>query len=149
MVLRLDVITDAVGADAVLPATDDTPEAQMVLRERQAYLRDAVDALPERLRAVVRGCFFDDRPRVGLADGLGVTESRSSQRRAEALRMLREGLNSQLDPAMVDEPDNTGGAVARRKAAYYAQIAARSSYRDRLTAIPEDDPEQRRVGRTA
>ncbi|MCA0437204.1 MAG: sigma-70 family RNA polymerase sigma factor [Austwickia sp.] len=149
VVLRLDVITDAVGADAVLPATDDTPEAQMVLRERQAYLRDAVDALPERLRAVVRGCFFDDRPMRELADRLGVTESRISQMRAEALRMLREGLNSQLDPAMVDEPDNTGGAVARRKAAYYAQIAARSSYRDRLTAIPEDDPEQRRVGRTA
>lgn len=149
VVLRLDVITDAVGADAILPATLDTPEAQLVVRERQAYLRDAVDALPERLRAVIRGCFFDDRPMRDLADELGVTESRISQMRAEALRMLREGLNSQLDPALVSEPGNaTGGAVARRKAAYYAQIAARSSYRDRLTALP-DEPVPGEVGRTA
>lgn len=149
VVLRLDVITDTVGADAVLPATHDTPEAQLVARERQAYLRDAVDTLPERLRAVIRGCFFDDRPMRELADDLGVTESRISQMRAEALRMLREGLNSQLDPGTFADPANVGGAVARRKAAYYAQIAARSSYRDRLTPQPEDGQPANGVGRSA
>lgn len=150
VVLRLDVITDAVGADAVLPSTQDTPEAQMVVRERQAYLRDAVDALPDRLRGVIRGCFFEDRPMRELADERGVTESRISQMRSEALRMLRDGLNSQLDPTLVNEPENAGGAVARRRAAYYAQIAARSSYRDRLSALPEDDePAPGHVGRSA
>ena len=133
VVLRLDVITDSVGADAVLPSTTATPEATLVARERQAYLRDAIDALPERLQVVVRGCFFEDRPMRELAEELGVTESRISQMRAEALKLLRDGMNSQLAPELVAEPANAGGAVARRKEAYYAQIAARSSYRDRLT----------------
>ncbi len=133
VVLRLDVITDTVGADSVLPSTADTPEAALVARERQAYLRDAIEVLPERLQVVIRGCFFEDRPMRELAEELGVTESRISQMRAEALKMLREGMNAQLDPAMVAEPANAGGAVARRKAAYYAQIAARSTYKDRLS----------------
>ncbi|WP_052466180.1 sigma-70 family RNA polymerase sigma factor [Mobilicoccus massiliensis] len=147
VVLRLDVITDASGgggvADAILPSTDATPEAVLMARERQAYLRDAIEALPERLATVVRGCFFEDRPMRELAEDLGVTESRISQMRAEALRLLRDGLNSQLDPAMLasspDRPANATGAVARRKAAYYAQIAARSSYRDRLSMPTADE----------
>ncbi len=134
VVLRLDVITDSVGADAVLPSSSATPEAVLVARERAAYLRDAVEALPERLAAVVRGCFFEDRPMRELAEELGVTESRISQMRAEALKLLRDGMNAQLAPELVEAA--SGGAVARRKAAYYAQIAARSSYRDRLT-LPE------------
>ncbi len=137
VVLRLDVITDVSagggGVDALLPSTSATPEATLVARERQAYLRDAIEALPERLQVVVRGCFFEDRPMRELAGELGVTESRISQMRAEALKLLRDGMNSQLAPELVSAPENAGGAVARRKAAYYAQIAARSSYRDRLT----------------
>lgn len=139
VVLRLDVITEAAGSDAVLPSTTQTPEATMLARERQAYLRDAVDALPDRLRTVVRGCFFEELPMRELAAELGVTESRVSQMRAEALRLLREGMNSQLDPAQLSQPVDGTGAVARRKAAYYAQIAARSSYRDRLSATPEEE----------
>lgn len=68
-----------------------------------------------------------------LAADLGVTESRISQMRAEALKMLRDGLNAQLSPEMVPVPVNSSGAVARRKAAYYAQVAAHSNFRQRLT----------------
>lgn len=133
VVLRLDVITDSVGADSVLPSSVDTPEVALVARERAAYLRDAIEVLPQRLRVVIRGCFFEDRPMRELAAQLGVTESRISQMRAEALSLLRDGMNSQLAPELVAAPVNGGGAVARRKAAYYAQIAARSTYQDRLT----------------
>lgn len=140
VVLRLDVITDSVGADAVLPSTSATPEVTLVARERQAYLRDAVATLPERLQAVIRGCFFEDRPMRELADELGVTESRISQMRAEALRLLRDGMNAQLAPELLTEPANPGGAVARRKAAYYAHIAARSTYRDRLSIPAPTEP---------
>lgn len=140
VVLRLDVITDSVGADAVLPSSEATPEAALVARERQAYLRDAIEVLPERLQTVIRGCFFEDRPMRELAAELGVTESRISQMRAEALRLLREGMNSQLDPALVPAPVNAGGAVARRKAAYYAQIATRSSYKARLSMPTSTEP---------
>lgn len=146
VVLRLDVITDTVGADSVLPSTADTPEAALIARERQAYLRDAIEVLPDRLQVVIRGCFFEDRPMRELAEELGVTESRISQMRAEALKMLREGMNAHLDPTLITEPANSGGAVARRKAAYYAQIAARSTYKHRLSMPTSTEaPSQARV----
>ena len=62
----------------------------MCIRDR-AYLRDAIEVLPERLQVVIRGRFFEDRPMRELAEDLGVTESRISQMRAEALKMLRVG----------------------------------------------------------
>ena len=147
VVLRIDHLTTEAGADAILPSTSDTPEATLVERERQAYLRDAVSSLPERLRAVVIGCFFEDRPMRELADELGVTESRISQIRAEALKMLRDGMNARLDPEMVAERDGTG-VVARRRESYYATIASRSSYSSRLS-VPAVQPTHPQVEHSA
>ena len=73
----------------------------MLDRERKAYLIDAVHALPERLRRVVIGYFFEERSMQDLADELGVSESRISQLRAEALLLLKDGINSQLEPDAV------------------------------------------------
>lgn len=136
VVLRLDVITDTTSADAILPATTTTPEATLLTRERTAYLHDAIHTLPERLQTVIRGCFFDERPMRDLADELGVTESRISQMRAEALTLLRDGLNANLDPDLLPTTPTTG-AVARRKATYYAAIATQSTYHQRLTLTPQ------------
>lgn len=133
VVLRLDLITDSAGADTVLPSATSTPEASLIRRERTAYLRDAIAALPERLQVVIKGCFFDERPMRDLAEQLGVTESRISQMRSEALVLLRDGLNAHLDPDLLASHHRPEGAVARRREAYYADIAARSSFRDRLT----------------
>jgi RNA polymerase sigma factor for flagellar operon FliA len=52
--------------------------------------------------------------------------------RAEALVLLRDGMNSQLDPELVAEEDRPDSRVARKKAAYYAAIAANSDFRGRL-----------------
>lgn len=131
VVLRFDHLGPDSGADSVLPSPCKTPEAVIVERERQAYLRDAVGSLPERLQKVVLGCFFDDRPMRELAEELGVTESRISQLRAEALKMLRDGMNSQLAPEMLPTP--TVGVAAGRREAFYATIAGRSSYIARLS----------------
>jgi RNA polymerase sigma factor for flagellar operon FliA len=91
--------------------------------------------LPERLRVVVVGCFFEERPMLELAKELGVTESRVSQMKAEALNLLREGLDATLETEeTVTVP--AAGRVARRKAAYFAAVAAGSSYRDRLDSAP-------------
>ncbi|HYO86133.1 MAG TPA: sigma-70 family RNA polymerase sigma factor, partial [Dermatophilaceae bacterium] len=136
VVLRLDVITDTTGADALLPASTTTPETTLIARERTAYLHDAITTLPQRLQTVIRGCFFDERPMRELADQLGVTESRISQMRAEALTLLKDGLNANLDPDLLPTPATTTGAVARRKASYYAAIATKSTYHDRLTLTP-------------
>ena len=70
-----------------------------------------------------------------LAGELGVTESRVSQMKAEALALLREGLDATLD-AGAQEAHPAQGRVARRKAAYFAAVAAGSSYRDRLDSEP-------------
>jgi RNA polymerase sigma factor for flagellar operon FliA len=71
-----------------------------------------------------------------LARELGVTESRVSQMKAEALNLLREGLDATLDTEEPAGAAATSGRVARRKAAYFAAVAAGSSYRDRLGADP-------------
>jgi RNA polymerase sigma factor for flagellar operon FliA len=108
------------------------PEDLLVHRERIGYLHDAIEALPDRLKLVVRGYFLEERPMAAIAAELGVTESRVSQLRAEALGLLRDGMNSQLDPGLVDDADRADGCVARRKAAYYAQVAAHGTMHSRL-----------------
>ena len=134
-VLNYDsVFRDSDDSDA-LSASEADPGDVILRRERRAYLRDAVSALPERLRVVVVGCFFEERPMLDLARQLGVTESRVSQMKGEALALLREGLDATLE-AKAASRRPTSGRVARRKAAYVAAVAAGSSYRDRLDADP-------------
>ncbi|CAN5235896.1 FliA/WhiG family RNA polymerase sigma factor [soil metagenome] len=80
--------------------TDDRtvePSEELENRELHAYLRDAVHLLPERHRLVVAGYFLEGRKSQELAAFLGVTESRISQLRSEALEMLREGITAQFD----------------------------------------------------
>jgi RNA polymerase sigma factor for flagellar operon FliA len=130
-VLNYDSIVEQ-GGEELLPTGDEPPESVLLDRERRAYLMDAVLALPERLRQVVTGYFFDERPMHRIADELGVTESRVSQLRAEALALIRDGLTANLDPDALPPEPRPNGRLARRKAAYYAAIAAASDYRARL-----------------
>jgi RNA polymerase sigma factor for flagellar operon FliA len=51
--------------------------------------------------------------------------------RAEALGLLRDGINSQLDPDMVDHRPEAH-RVTKRKVAYYAAIATNSDFHSRL-----------------
>ncbi len=136
-VLNYDSLVLEGDAESFLAADTENPEEAMVARERRAYLTDAVSALPDRLRRVVIGYFFEERSMQDLADELGVSESRVSQLRAEALLLLKDGINAHLDPEQVQAETRPNGRVARRKAAYYAQIAASSSYRARLDSDPE------------
>jgi RNA polymerase sigma factor for flagellar operon FliA len=132
VVLSVDSLTPESGAETLLPIAGETPESVLVARERQAYLSDAVLALPERLRAVVEGYFLQERPMKEIADELGVTESRVSQMRAEALKLLKDGMNAQLAPEMLPAEEE-GPVVARRREAYYAAVASQSTYRSRLS----------------
>ena len=133
VVLNFDSLLASGDGEAVLPSDTLTPEATLIERERKAYLIDAVATLPERLRRVIVGYFFEELPMLVLAEELGVSESRISQMRAEALALLKDGMNSQLEPDLVVE-QRPGGRVAKRKAAYHATIAERSDYRSRLDA---------------
>lgn len=135
-VLNYDSMLASGDSDAVLLVDDDTPELELLERERNAYLVDAIRSLPERLQVVVRGYFFEDRSMQDIGAELGVSESRVSQLRAEALDLLKDGINSQLDPTAVEELPNPTGRVARRKAAYFAAIAASSTSSERLGSQP-------------
>lgn len=130
-VLNYDSLVESGDGDDVLPPDHQSPDMVLLDRERKSYLVDAVAALPARLRHVVVGYFFEERPMQELADELGVSESRISQMRAEALALLKDGLNANLDPESVPVPARRG-RVARRKEAYYAAVASQSDYRSRL-----------------
>ena len=108
------------------------PSEELEHRELLAYMRDAVDLLPERHRTVIAGYFLHGRKSQALADELGVTESRISQLRSEALIMLREGIQAQYVPGS-SESVEVVGRVAKRKARYAGAIADHSEWADRLS----------------
>ncbi len=132
VVLNYDSVLADGDAEHIMPSDLSSPDVLILEQERRSYLVDAVMALPERLRRVVIGYFFEERPMHELADELGVSESRISQMRAEALALLKDGMNAQLEPDAVPD-DRRSPRVARRKAAYYAAIAANSDFRSRVT----------------
>jgi RNA polymerase sigma factor for flagellar operon FliA len=140
VLVHYDAVAAANEAEDMLPAETAVPEDLLVERERRGYLRAAVENLPERLRFVVEGYFFGERLMQDIADELGVTESRVSQMRAEALVLLRDGMNTQLDPDLVPAEDRPESRVAKKKAAYYAAIATNSDFRGRLEPSAEPQP---------
>jgi RNA polymerase sigma factor FliA len=135
MVLSLQGILgdgqDGAG-EAVVTQRQSGPEDMLLHRERIGYLHDAVETLPQRLRVVVEGYYFQERPMAELAAELGVTESRVSQLRAEATALLREGMLTHLEPERLAGQSRPDGCAARRRASYYAAVAAHGTLRSRL-----------------
>lgn len=121
-------------ADDLLPATTLTPEAVIERRETLAYLHDAIATLPERLRVVVVGYFFQERPMAAIAAELEVSESRVSQLRAEAVTLLKGAVNTALHPHLVEPAPRPDGCAARRRQAYFAEVAAHRSFAARLAS---------------
>jgi RNA polymerase sigma factor for flagellar operon FliA len=130
-VLSLQGFT-AGSADDMVTESAMNPEELLLHRERIGYLHDAVAVLPERLRFVVEASFLQERPLAEVAADLGVTESRVSQLRTEALALLKDGLATHMEQRETAAPKD--GCVARRRAVYAAQIAARSTMSTRLSA---------------
>jgi RNA polymerase sigma factor for flagellar operon FliA len=125
-----DADEDLTLVDVLSDGTTIEPSEELENRELVHYLRDAIALLPDRHRVVVDGYFLQGRKSQELADQLGVTESRISQLRSEALLMLRDGIEAQYEQVPRDEPV---GRVARRKAGYADAIAEASAWHDRIT----------------
>jgi RNA polymerase sigma factor for flagellar operon FliA len=123
-VLSLQGAQDA-SLEDLLPTGGPTPEQLVEHRERLTYLVEAVAELPDRLRIVISDYFLEERPMVEIAAELGVTESRVSQMRAEALVLLRDALNHALEPSQVKPHARPQGSAARRRDTYFAAVAAR------------------------
>jgi RNA polymerase sigma factor for flagellar operon FliA len=143
-VLSLDAPTRDHEGDTTLSAIVLDPGAdpleELERRERDNYVVDALQSLPERLRSVLVGYFLESRTSAELAEELGVTESRVSQMRTEALTLVREGLAAQYGERTAAQT----GRAAAKQAAYNASLSARSSYASRLSAVP-----RRAAGRIA
>ncbi len=140
-VLHYDALFLESDHNAAIADREACPTRILEERETRGYLADAIMALPERLRIVVVGYFYDERPMQHIADELGVTESRVSQMRAEALVLLREAMQ-QIDTAVPAPKREDTGRVARHRAAYVASVAAGSDYRNRLDANPVPIPKR-------
>ena len=111
--------------DELVPTRAPSPESLVEHQEQLEYLVAAIAELPERLRVVVQDYFFAERPMADIAAELGVTDSRISQMRAEALVLLRDALNHALEPTLVKQAGKPGGCANRRREAYFAAVAAR------------------------
>ena len=120
------------SADDLVTERTPGPEDMLLRREQIGYLHHASTSLPERLQTVITEYFLRERPMAEIAADLGVTESRISQLRAEALSLLKDGLNTQLDPDLAPAPENPESITARRRASYFANIAGNTSVRSRL-----------------
>jgi RNA polymerase sigma factor FliA len=114
---------------AMLPDSQRGPEQILLDREQLGYLHDAIEALPERLRYVVRCYFFEQRQMSDIAAELGVTESRISQLRAEALKLLKHGMSAQYGESA---PGAASGRAQAKMASYAAAIASRGTLSSRL-----------------
>ena len=121
--------------DVIIDQRSPEPLEELETRETNAYLRDAVSLLPERQRLVIVGYFLEGRTSQELARFLGVTESRVSQLRSEALEMLKEGIEAQYSTDGPVSPEDVTGRVARRKVAYANEIGGKSDWTDRLDQV--------------
>jgi len=144
LVLSLDARSgdnDGEGATLGSSLIDDVtlmPEEVLEQRETARYVMDALACLPERLRTVVSGYFLEGRSSGDIAEELGVTESRVSQLRSEALLLMRAGIESQYGAEATTLAGSA--AAASRQAAFAAELSARSTYAARLSHLPRQRP---------
>ena len=119
--LNLDALPDGEHEVALTAARTD-PMEEVLDRERAEFLTRAVAALPERLRFIVRAYFFEELSVTEIAEQLGVTQSRVSQLRGQAVSLLRDGLDAQFDPERLRPLRRQSGSTTHRRAAYRATL---------------------------
>jgi RNA polymerase sigma factor for flagellar operon FliA len=125
------VRTDGDGAPLPLSSTvfdqADTIEHRVEEQELLGYLRGGVALLPERHRTVVIGYFFEGRSMTELGSFLGVTQSRASQIKEEAVTMLRQGLAEVYR-------DGPSVPMSDRQRSFANTMAAARGWQDRIAA---------------
>lgn len=133
------VLEGLADASRVVTSINDDPLAEMPsvegllpdelaeIDEARELVRIAVDALPDRMRRIIRGVYFEDKTVKSLADELGVSHAAVSQQRAQAIRLLREALSQHFGTG--DEPIattvETEKVSAKAKEAYFGRLATK------------------------
>jgi len=117
---------DSDVTDLDLAATDIPDTLDLEHQELMGYLRDGIALLPERHRIVIVGHFLEGQSMTQLGELLGVTQSRASQLKSEALGMLKSGIDVNLDGA---EPTR---APTARQATFNEALGGASTWRERV-----------------
>jgi RNA polymerase sigma factor FliA len=133
--MRLMSVDDYTNSIGGLVQGGDGPMESLLAKERATYLAAAIHSLPGNLRSVIEGLFLEGRTITELADERGVTQSRISQLRTEALALMKDGMNASLEPCMVPVSDRPGGVAERRRRQYFASVASRASLAASATAF--------------
>jgi len=115
---------DVAGLTEVLSSREVSPEEALLVEERSQFLRHAVSALPERMAFIVTEIYFNDRSVKEVAAELGLTHSAVSQQRSEAMRMLRDGVESHYSAEPVAEEVPAHSRVARKRREEYLTTLA-------------------------
>jgi RNA polymerase sigma factor for flagellar operon FliA len=110
-------VSDFLAADVA------SPEDTLMETERTRYVQAAVTALPERMRYIVEQIYFGDRSVKDLAEELGMTHSAISQQRAEAVRLMRDGLTTHYADEPAAEAETHSRIAPARRSAYLARLA--------------------------
>jgi RNA polymerase sigma factor for flagellar operon FliA len=132
-VLSLDGLAEETGTDF---AREDAigPEELLLHRETIGYVRNAIASLPDRQRAVIVGCFLEERSMVDIARELGVSQSRVSQLRAEGLELLNHALTAHLERVNPRAGRRPETCSSRRRTAYLSRVSAAADPRSTLAA---------------
>ncbi|MFD1722231.1 sigma-70 family RNA polymerase sigma factor [Amnibacterium endophyticum] len=116
-----ETVSDVIAASTV------GPEEAVLETERTRYVTAAVKSLPERMRYIVEQVYFHERTVGDLATELGLTHSAVSQQRSEAVRMMREGLQTHYATGPAPTIDAGSKTAPARRAAYLARLAETSA----------------------
>lgn len=108
----------------LLHANVSPTDSDLLVDERLRYLRAAISALPEKMRFIITAVYLQDRSVGDIAEELGVTHSAVSQQRAEAIRLLRDGLEQNYSDSDSPPPARVSSPGARQ-AAYLLDLAKR------------------------
>ena len=121
---------EGTGFAEMLVDADLPPLETLERRELDAYVRDCVAVLPERHREVISAYFFEGTTSSDIANKLGVTESRVSQMRSEAIKLLRSALGTQYEE--IRSRTSLPRAQEARGQDLARQAEARSTYAQRI-----------------
>jgi len=120
--------------DLIVDEEAPDPIESLEKSELQDYIRSAIHLLPERHRLVIIGYFLEGRQMDELAALIGVTQSRISQIKSDALERIRNGVDAQY----VDDDETPAPPTRRRDASrrrYAEAIAERSRNPDGVVTV--------------
>lgn len=128
------------GADtleSLLPEEDEDrlPEDALVHRELIGTMRVLVTRLSQPHREVIERYFFGGELLQDIAESLGVTQSRASQIRSEAVSAMRAWCATVYE-GVPEVPEGTPGS--RRRATYVSSMTDHSTWDERLAAAESE-----------